>query len=332
MTWFEELTGIPETSPAEVREQVTVDGEQLTSLANGRAFIYGRLETPSLAKLRERVVSCGRPAGRTTVCEVVADVRDLHADESNAGSLFQVASQFNLLEMADPHLTPEHGVGIYEHDLTQGPACAISAGAGTIYRNYFAGVNGRIGQTADNQIDCLADLGTALGNTEGRLWEMRNGYALATHDGLDEISRRLRASSEAELDQLRQLLRIGIQSDTQVTIRDSKHRVTQVFCSALPVAYCQHDLQLWEAFGRLVLVASYEATICAAILNSQATQNDQVFLTLVGGGAFGNATEWITDAIRRAVKLYEHSGLEIAIVSYDQSDHRVRQLVGNYSG
>jgi len=95
-----------------------------------------------------------------------------------------VASQFNLLETVSPSVTPERGVGIYENDCTQGPACAISAGAGTIYRNYFARVNGRTGQSATNQIDCLADIGAAMGNSDNRLWEMRNGYALATESGL----------------------------------------------------------------------------------------------------------------------------------------------------
>jgi len=35
---------------------------------------------------------------------------------------FQVASQFNLLEMTGPSVTPEHGVARYAHDPTQGPA------------------------------------------------------------------------------------------------------------------------------------------------------------------------------------------------------------------
>ena len=60
----------------------------------------------------------------------------------NAGALFQVASQLNLLEMTGPEVTPEDGVTIYQDDRTQGPACAIAAGAATIYRNYFAPVGG----------------------------------------------------------------------------------------------------------------------------------------------------------------------------------------------
>ena len=124
------------------------------------------------------------PGGHLGVREVVADVQALHTDVAHAGAMFQVASQFNLLEMTSPSVTPEQGVGIYAHDHTQGPACAIAAGAGTMYRNYFAPVHGHIGQSASHQIGCLADLGDALGNTASRLWEMRNGYALASESGV----------------------------------------------------------------------------------------------------------------------------------------------------
>lgn len=48
------------------------------------------------------------------------------------GSLFQVASQFNVLEMVSPDVGPEAGVTIYENDHTQGPACAIACPAGTV--------------------------------------------------------------------------------------------------------------------------------------------------------------------------------------------------------
>lgn len=325
--WFETLTGFPEESPEQVRANISVDGNALKSHVNGKVLICGELETPSLAELRERVDSGGLRGGKISVREVVADVQGLHTDESNAGSLFQVASQFNLLEMMSPSVTPERGVGIYENDHTQGPACAVAAGAGTIYRNYFAIVNGRIGQSAVNQIDCLADVGTALGNSDGRLWEMRNGYALASHGGLVEISNRLRAASENELDDLRRLLRIGVQWDTQVTIKGSGHTVSQAYCSALPVAYSSHPPGLWSEFARLVLEASYEATICAAILNSMRNGNNRLYLTLLGGGAFGNETDWILGGLQRALNLYGHVDLDVAIVSYGSSKQYIRELV-----
>ena len=59
MTWFETLTGFRETSPGQVHKNIAVDGEKLTSSVNGRVMVYGRLETPSLGELRERVRAGG---------------------------------------------------------------------------------------------------------------------------------------------------------------------------------------------------------------------------------------------------------------------------------
>lgn len=250
------------------------------------------------------------------VREVVANVQHLHADKGNSNALFQVASQFNLLEMVGPDVTPERGVGIYERDRTQGPACAIAAGAGTIYRNYFASVNGRIGQSTDNQIDCLSGVGTLLGNTDQRLWRMVNGYALPSAEGLAEIDRKLGSLDETGVDRLRQALQIGLQWDTQVTLDGASHTVSQAYCSALPVAYTRHASKMWTRFAKLELEAAYEATICGAIIKAERTQNRTLFLTLLGGGAFGNEPAWIMDSIRYALSRYPNCGLDVAIVSY----------------
>lgn len=92
--------------------------------------------------------------------------------------MFQVASQFNLLEVVGPEVAPEDGIARHATDRTQGPACAMACAAGTIFRNYFAPVDGGVGQTSERQLDMRADLGRALGNAGGQLWQMRNGYAL----------------------------------------------------------------------------------------------------------------------------------------------------------
>lgn len=332
MTWFENLTGCSEESPAQVRTQFHVDGPRLRSAQSGRSWLCGELETPSLAQLRERVRAGSRERRPISVREVVANVQHLHADSRNANALFQVASQFNLLEMVGPEVTPERGVGIYERDRTQGPACAIAAGAGTIFRNYFVVVNGQVGQSADNQIDCLAGVGAILGNSDGKLWRMVNGYALPSAVGLKEIDQQLNAMGESDRDRLRQALQIGLQWDTQVTLDGSSHVVSQAYCSALPVAYSDHPSELWARFATLVLEASYEATICAAILNAARTKNNTLFLTLLGGGAFGNELDWITGAIRRSLSKYHDCGLDVAIVSYGRSQPCVQQLVTEFTG
>lgn len=331
MSWFETLTGFREESPDQVRKNLVVEGNILKSLVNKKAYICGQLETPTLDELRQRVNAIASSSGKLKLLSVVGNVQNMHVDSLNAGAMFQVASQFNLLEMVGPQVVPERGVAIYEHDHTQGPACAISAGAGTIYRNYFAPVNGQIGQSADNQIDCLADLGTALGNADNHLWKMQNGYALPTLAALEEINARLQSADEAGRDKLRGLLRIGVQWQVEVTLKDAGHTVSQAYCSALPVTYSNIAARHWESFARLVLEASYEATICAAILNAQQTGSNRLFLTMLGGGAFGNDKSWILDAIKRSVNLYQNHNLEVYIVSYGSADPDVLQLIEEFA-
>ena len=316
MTWFENLTGCVGESPESVREYLFIDGQRLCSRLNGKSWLCGELETQTLAQLRQRVHNTKYDLAPISVRNVVGNVQNLHLNRANENAVFQVASQFNLLEMTSPRVTPECGVGIYEHDFTQGPACAIAAGAGTIYRNYFVDINGRIGQTADNQIDCLSGIAKLLDNSKQRLWKMVNGYALPSAEGLEEINRKLESMDEAALDTVRQALQIGLHWDTQVTLGDASHTVSQAYCSAMPVAYTPHTKELWAPLAKLVLEAAYEATICAAILNGYRNRNNRLFLTRLGGGAFGNNPDWITDAISRSLELYSDSGLDVAIVSY----------------
>lgn len=326
-TWFSTLTGFPERSWPETQAQLEVSGSTLRSRVNGRAFGIGTLETPSLAELRSRALDVRAPlAGTLRVSNVSADVTDLHRDPAHHHATFQVASQFNLLEMTGPDVTPEHGVTRYAHDPTQGPACAIAAGAATIYRNYFVPVDGHVGQTSARQIDCLRDLGQALhggvrphsgqGQTSVPAWTMQNGYALCTDDGLARITAYLASMSAIERDGLRGLLRVGVHADVQVTAEGAPptQRVTQVFCSALPVAYSSVPSAKWEAFATLVLEGAYEATLLAAALNAARTGCRVVFLTRLGGGAFGNDATWIDAAMRRALDGVRDLALDVRVV------------------
>lgn len=326
MTWFEVLTGMEERSLDQVRRELVVEGNQLVC-PDGKRIAFGRLDTPMLSELREEVAALNEAPRRSIITEIVDDVRSLHADRTNANAMFQVASQFNLLEMTSPSLTPEWGVGIYESDHTQGPACAIACGAGTIYRNYFAKVENQIGQTADKQIDCSDKLGIALGNTNSRLWKMQNGYLFPSDKGLAEISRTIRSASEAERDVLCGHLRIGLQIDADVTLEGADHGVSQAYCSALPVAYSRQPIDQWTDFAKLILDAAYEATLAATAINASRTGNRVVFLTLLGGGVFGNRDQWITTAIERAYKSYLNRGLDVRIVSYGRSKPAVAELV-----
>lgn len=263
--------------------------------------------------------------GRLRCSVVRGDARELHRDKKNAGALFQVASQFNLLEMLGPDATPEHGVGIYELDGTQGPACAMAAGAATIYRNYFVPVGAHEGQTRDRQLDALANVGSALSEAlavpVSDLWDMRNGYALCTEEGLDLIAGHLAALDEAGRDRLREQLCIGLHSDAEVTDVDESpgHAVSQAFCSALPASprYTSVPARAFKPFASLILEAAYEATLWAAVANAQRGGSRQVLLTLVGGGVFKNESAWIHGALRRALALVRDRALEVRVVCRD---------------
>src|SRR5271156_5754444 len=294
MDWFEKLTGFRETGYEETRTRLDVEGGRLRSQINGASYGIGELELVSLQALRETAKSAGTLPGRIKTSVVTGDVRRMHRSPENAHALFQVASQFNLLEMVSPDVTPEHGVTRYQSDPTQGPACAIAAGAATIYRNYFAPVDGGYGQTARRQFDGLADLGEALAATLDKpvqaLWEMQNGYALCSRAGLDAITQHVQALLPEQIDKLRAKLCIGVHSDVEVTDAAGEHRplVSQALCSALPVAYTSVPSVHWRQFAPLILDAAYEATMLTAVLNKQRGVSNVVLLTLLGGGAFGN--------------------------------------------
>lgn len=320
MAWFKVLTGFEESAFESVAAQFVVDGELMTSVHNGRAMRHGSFSLPTVAELRGH-----RPMGYgpLTVREVVGDARDVHLDPASAGAIFQVASQFNTLEMVSPSVTPEHGIDRYEHDHTQGPACAIACGAGTLYRNYLVPIGHDIGQSASRQINCLADLSAHLGIEIA----VQNGYALPSTDQLQQLYDRLADLDEPARDALMGHLRVGVHANTEVTLNRAGHTVTQVFCSAVPITYSRHSASQWEPFARLILDAAYEAVFHVAVATSPTAgtaaspERTKLFLTMLGGGAFGNPTPWIIDAIERSLCLFRSAPIEVMIVSY-----RGRQL------
>ncbi|WP_035982885.1 hypothetical protein, partial [Bradyrhizobium sp. STM 3843] len=334
MDWFERLTGFPESDYSSTKARLAVENGRLTSRVNGKSYRTGHLELAALSGLRNRIKTGPVRHGRLRVSLICGDVRAMHLFPEFAGALFQVASQFNLLEMFGPHRTPEDGVTMYQSDPTQGPACAIAAGAATIYRNYFVELGDHCGQTQDRQIDTLADLGSALRDRlpsgTGQLWSMINGYAFCTRPGLAAIGQLLDDSAPHEIDTLRGHLRIGLHTDVEATdAMDPLPLVSQAFCSALPVAYSDIAPKYWERFARLILEAAYEATLWAAVLNAARGPNI-VLLTSLGGGAFGNDESWIEDALRRALQLARGYDLDVRLVSYGQPSAAFRRIAEDF--
>lgn len=328
MEWFERLFGFPENGWTATQAQFTLDGTVLTSNANGRSFDAGGFETPTVAELRNRV---GPPRGTPRVQhEAIGDVLELHAAPEHRNAMFQVASQLNCLEFADPRETPEDGVTPYAYDPTQGPACSLAAAAATVYRNYFVPIGDEVGQRADRQLDNLADALELLGPHEA-LVTVRNGYAFSDAQRLEGTSTSLKAAGR---DAFIGRMRVGVQTRAQVTFAsrfvepERPTHVSQAFCSALSCGYDRSPRHLWAPLATAVLDAAYEATLLAARAGvKDGTCNGIVWLTFLGGGAFGNDPRWIAEAIARAIRVAGDETLDIRIAHYQRIDTGMRERV-----
>lgn len=316
--WFEALFGFRERSWEDARARLVVDGEVLTSTANGRQFRIGRFDLPDLATLR----AVTAPPGRLTVRhEVVDDILVEHARPAHRGAAFQVASQRNCLEFPSPSVVPEDGLTDYAADPTQGPACALAAAAGTAWRTLHVPVGRATGQTRTRQLDLYDGVLALL----GPWFDARNGYTFSDPSRLARLAARL---DEVGRERALGAVRVGVQSQVGVDFADrwtpvsAPTWVTQVFCSAVSCAYDQTTpLHAWEPLARLILDASYEATLRAAARDLvEGRGSGVVWLTQLGGGVFGNRPGWIADAMRRALRVCGDLPLDVVVAHHRRLD------------
>ena len=210
-------------------------------------------------------------------------------------------------------------------------ACA----AGTAWRNYFVRVNERRqldysakeGQDKDRQLNNLWEMEDVLYRTRGgeTFWTVKNGYIESTEKQLQDLNNLL--CDKKLVEELMSKLRIGIQWDTQVTdCVENPAFVTQTYNSAISINYSTVDnKELWEPLAKLVLEASYEATLLTAVIhNANLVSRGQfpqpVLLTKVGAGVFGNKVEWVAEAIAKAIQKIRSLGcyLDIKVVDFGQ--------------
>jgi hypothetical protein len=160
-----------------------------------------------------------------------------------------------------------------------------------------------------------------------------NGYALYTAAGLARITADLASMSATEREPLRDLLRLGAHADIQVTVDGAPptQHVTQLFCSALPVAYSSLPSTRWARFATLVLEGAYEPTLLAAALNAVRTGCAVVFLTRLGGGAFGNDPTWTDAAMRRALDGVRDLALDVRVVSRGRPSADLTRLMAEFA-
>lgn len=133
------------------------------------------------------------------------------------GSVIQAASQFNCLEFIHPEVIPEHGVTRYASDYTQGPSCAVSCGAGTVYRNYFVPLADSRGQRADRQINNLDEFEALISNEMNKYIKVKNGYSYAASETSLHPLNTLIESNTSFKDELRDAIKVGAHWNVGVT-------------------------------------------------------------------------------------------------------------------
>jgi len=336
--WFEKLFGFEEKSYEETKKKLVIKDSKIHSLINNQSYQIGKLKLKSLKELRKETNLLKREKylRKKNKLEIVeGNVQYFLRLEDNHSALFQVASQFNMLEMIEPSITPEHGVTRYRYDKTQGPACSIATGAATVYRNYFVPNAGIIGQTSEKQLNGLAEIQRKISFDlkveDSNIWKMQNGYVLFSEEGISKINNYLETNIN-NIEKLKENLVIGIHQDVEVTDANNfnKNLVSLALCSAIPVSYNSVNPISLKLFSCLILEAAYEATFLAGILNRNKKGSDKVYLTLLGGGAFENDRNWIISSLEKVLFQLENSNLDIKIISYDKPSKQLVNLVEKF--
>ena len=353
--WFTDIFGVDErikwddvVSNFKMENDTLIcTSDLLTDPAYKEQFV-GKFECLSLKELKMEHSKYTMTADSLRISfDIVATgtgVGPLHMNTDNNGAVFQVASQFNCLEMYNHYFTPNHGVGVYINDRTQGPACAMACPAALVYRNYLVKHSkNRVkpNNTTDKavyigqnivQIDNLSNLGTIVGNNtmpDGKYWTMKNGYAfLKSRDSLLELNREL--ATEGKINDAMDELCVGVHWKTSVrpNSNPNTNKVCQVYASALPINYnnnlfIRDDIPVpspdeWRTFASAILKASYEATLAVAAIKLKEDNLDRIkcFITLIGGGAFENDRLWIQEALYQAINKYKYWPIDVILVHY----------------
>ena len=166
---------------------------------------------------------------------------------------------------------------------------------------------------------------------------MKNGYSLPeTPESMAALNLRLN-DDPGLFDSLRENIQVGIHWNVEVASRkkqksaqsaESPPTVCQIFASACPVAYTKSTKSKdWAPFASMVLEGAYEATLAAAtFLSYSRRERVEVYLTSLGGGAFGNRRCWINRALERALDLFRDAPLDVFMVSYSAVPADLKKL------
>ncbi len=329
--------------------QVLEQNQSKFILSSGKTLEIGSFSTPTLseseAELRTLIGGCIFPNKTVSGENIIGDIEELHMLHISSGGVIMSASQFNTLEHVNPVWGPIMGAKPYRG---MEPNCAMSAVAGFAYRNFCVRFKDgivssepyyQIGQTNDNQINCFITVqkliiekakelriespdrktSRSIYSSEtipdGDFFVFNNGHIESTKGNLEALNTLLERGGNNFKQQLKNALRVGIHRDTEITLRNDKKLVTQVYASAIDINYSDlgYDVtederkQLWEPLAKIVLEGAYEHTLLEGLKNNAkkilaGKPTEPILLTQFGGDAFKNDPKWIKEAMAFAIK------------------------------
>lgn len=215
---------------------------------------------------------------------------------SPSGTVFQGASQFNGLEMANPYFTPQDGIEIYYHDNTQGPRMALSALPGTFVRNYW------IPEQLGEQFNGLKDLGL----------EHHNGYLLWQDDPAPVLEKINQGKGKIRIPAMIYTQAAGIfKYESGAQRFETDKYLHQIYCSSAPYnCYGNKGPEnLQQQICYQLLEQAYIGTIGLWLILSYIDQKTEPLnLTLLGAGAFGNPLPLVLSALKSALNKFKVNG------------------------
>lgn len=324
-SWFEKVFGFPESVPnvyKYIKTEETSEGVVLISTAftPPKKMNSGIFEQKSISNFDLVTRGYGKffiLSGGASKYPSKVQVTQAQSLPENNGATFQAASNFNCLEFCSMHQTASEGITGYIYDRTQGPYCAIAASASILYRNYFVKIgNGEVGQIRTN-LNLLSDTP----------FDIYHGYPNVRSEGAREKSEIYKNFDWNNLDNYR----MGVHSNCQVlltqdmlgnlVLASGDQIVHHVYCAALDFSGSVPHNLLYDTIGKAILRASYKISILSAWENSvkypDLAGSKKLYLTLLGGGVFGNPHEWICDAVLENEQLIVESGLEVYLIFYN---------------
>jgi hypothetical protein len=273
--WFEQLIGRPESEFNYTLAEVPTEHQPA----------MGQFSQPTINELKALVTTSfgvNNPNGVKLQVDYRTSYGHMHAFDTSAlqftapeNALFQVASNFNCLEVPKMNYDPFNGYFLTGQmtDMTQGPSASGGAAFGAMLRL----LEHRI-----KPIDLLSNV-PEISSKNGKV----------PYDWNSNVN-------ILEIDQIK----VGLHRNVRATFRRMSDNfaynpkgplINQVFTST---CICENTLP--NGLSRSLLEAAYEGTYLSAVV----TKAPMVVLTLIGGGVFCNNHKLIIDAMMKAHDKY----------------------------